>query len=176
MKKEEISRDPYVALARHTIEEYIGKGRKIEVPGDTPAELTDRSAGVFVSIHENGLLRGCIGTISACYGNVAEEIIHNAIAASTEDPRFRPIEEEELLALEINVDVLGETEDISSEAELDPKRYGVIVTNGMRRGLLLPNLDGVDTVSQQISIARQKAGIGPSEKVSLQRFEVVRHV
>ena len=99
----------------------------------------------------------------------------NAISASTRDPRFRPIRKEELPFLEISVDVLGEAEDIESEAELDVKRYGVIVSKGMRRGLLLPDLEGVDTVGQQVAIAKQKAGIGQSEKVSLQRFEVVRH-
>ena len=167
--------DPYVALARYTVEMYVRERRIPEAPADVPEELKTRRAGVFVSIHENGLLRGCIGTISATCDNIAEEIIGNAISASTKDPRFRPIEEEELPYLDISVDVLGDTEDIASERELDPKRYGVIVTNGIRRGLLLPNLDGVDTVAEQISIARQKAGIRPSETVSLQRFEVVRH-
>ncbi|MCR5746641.1 MAG: AmmeMemoRadiSam system protein A [Lachnospiraceae bacterium] len=173
--KEEKEADPYVSLARYTVEKYI-KSREIpKIPEDTPAELTDGKAGVFVSIHENGLLRGCIGTISASCDSIAEEIIGNAISASTKDPRFRPIEEEELPFLDISVDVLGATEDIDSSDELDPKRYGVIVTKGMRRGLLLPNLDGVDTVEEQISIAKQKAGIRDNEEVSLQRFEVVRH-
>ena len=107
--------------------------------------------------------------------NLAEEIIRNAVSAAVNDPRFNPIQPEELKWLEINVDVLSEPEDISSEDELDIKRYGVIVTKGQRRGLLLPDLDGVDTVQQQVAIARKKAGIGPDEKVSLQRFEVVRH-
>ena len=107
--------------------------------------------------------------------NLAEEIIRNAVSAAVNDPRFNPIQPEELKWLEINVDVLSEPEGISSEDELDIKRYGVIVTKGQRRGLLLPDLDGVDTVQQQVAIARKKAGIGPDEKVSLQRFEVVRH-
>ncbi len=116
------------------------------------------------------------GTISATCDNLAEEIRENAVSAVSRDPRFRPVKEEELDDLEINVDVLGDAEHISSPAELDVKKYGVIVTNGLRRGLLLPDLDGVDTVEQQIDIARQKAGIRPSEPVELQRFEVVRHV
>ncbi len=174
-REEDRAADPYVALARYTVERYVREKRIPGVPSDTPEELKTKRAGVFVSIHENGLLRGCIGTISASYDSIAEEIISNAVSASTKDPRFRPIEEEELSYLDISVDVLGDTEDIASERELDPKRYGVIVTNGMRRGLLLPNLDGVDTVTEQISIAKQKAGIRPSESVSLQRFEVVRH-
>ena len=170
-----VSQDPYVKLARASIESYILRRQVLDIPKDLPSELTSRRAGAFVSIHENGQLRGCIGTIAPVQSCLAEEIIRNAISASTRDPRFRPIRKEELPFLEISVDVLGEAEDIESESELDVKRYGVIVSKGMRRGLLLPDLEGVDTVEQQISIAKQKAGIAPSEKVSLQRFEVVRH-
>ena len=108
--------------------------------------------------------------------SLAQEIIENAVSASSRDPRFDPIRPEELKWLEINVDVLGEAEDIESEEQLDVKRYGVIVSKGHRRGLLLPDLEGVDTPQQQIAIARKKARIGPNEKVNLQRFEVVRHV
>ena len=171
-----VSSDPYVKLARESLESYILSRKILNVPQDLPADLTSRRAGAFVSIHEHGQLRGCIGTISPARSNLAEEIIYNAISASTRDPRFRPIRKEELPFLEINVDVLGEPEDIESEDDLDVKRYGVIVTNGLRRGLLLPDLDGVDTVRQQIAIAKQKAGIASFEKVSLQRFEVVRHI
>ena len=169
------SSDPCVQLARASLESYILSRKIIDVPQDLPEDLTARRAGAFVSIHEHGQLRGCIGTISPARSNLAEEIIFNAISASTRDPRFPPIRKEELPFLEINVDVLGEPEDIESEDDLDVKRYGVIVTNGLRRGLLLPDLDGVDTVQQQIAIAKQKAGIASFEKVSLQRFEVVRH-
>ena len=170
------SSDPCVQLARASLESYILSRKIIDVPQDLPEDLTARRAGAFVSIHEHGQLRGCIGTISPARSNLAEEIIFNAISASTRDPRFPPIRKEELPFLEINVDVLGEPEDIESEDDLDVKRYGVIVTNGLRRGLLLPDLDGVDTVQQQIAIAKQKAGIASFEKVSLQRFEVVRHI
>ena len=170
------SSDPCVQLARASLESYILSRKIIDVPQGLPEDLTARRAGAFVSIHEHGQLRGCIGTISPARSNLAEEIIFNAISASTRDPRFPPIRKEELPFLEINVDVLGEPEDIESEDDLDVKRYGVIVTNGLRRGLLLPDLDGVDTVQQQIAIAKQKAGIASYEKVSLQRFEVVRHV
>lgn len=180
-RQEEMSRgressDPWVQLARRSLESYILSREIIDVPDGLPAELTDRRAGAFVSIHEHGELRGCIGTIAPTRACLAEEIIHNAISASTRDPRFPPIQRRELPFLEISVDVLGEAEDIGSEAELDVKRYGVIVSNGMRRGLLLPDLEGVDTVQQQVAIARRKAGIGASETVKLQRFEVVRHV
>ena len=167
--------DPWVRLARASVESYILRREVMDVPAELPAELTDRQAGAFVSIHEHGRLRGCIGTIAPTRGCLAEEIIHNAISASTRDPRFRPIRPEELRDLEISVDVLGQPEDIASEADLDVRRYGVIVTRGRRRGLLLPDLDGVDTVERQVAIAREKAGIGPDEAVSLQRFEVVRH-
>ena len=167
--------DAYVQLARKSVESYILSRRKLSLPSGLPEDLVNRRAGAFVSIHKNGLLRGCIGTIAPTTGNLAEEIIQNAVSASTRDPRFPPIRSEELADLEINVDVLGEPEDIRSESELDVKRYGVIVTSGMRRGLLLPDLEGVDTVAEQVLIAKQKAGIRPNENVSLQRFEVVRH-
>ena len=169
------SKDPFVRLARASLESYVRQRQVIQVPEGLPAELTQRRAGAFVSIHKHGQLRGCIGTIAPTRESLAEEIIHNAISASTRDPRFYPVTPDELDDLEINVDVLGEPEEIRSEAELDVKRYGVIVSNGLRRGLLLPDLEGVDTVAQQVAIARQKAGIGARELVKLQRFEVVRH-
>ena len=149
--------------------------RVTDVPEDLPAELLQRRAGAFVSIHKQGQLRGCIGTIGPTRDCLAREIVENAVSACSRDPRFDPVRPEELKWLEIHVDVLGEPEDISSEAELDVKRYGVIVSSGHRRGLLLPDLDGVDTPEEQVAIARRKGGIGPKEKVRLQRFEVVRH-
>jgi len=167
--------DPWVELAWQSVERWVRERRVLDVPEGLPEALTHRRAGAFVSIHKQGRLRGCIGTIVPTRGSLAEEIIHNAVSAASRDPRFDPIRPDELPWLEINVDVLGEPEDIASEAELDVKRYGVIVRRGHRRGLLLPDLEGVDTVRQQVDIARQKAGIGPKEKVELQRFEVVRH-
>lgn len=168
--------DPFVRLARASVEHYILRHRKMEMPGDLPAELTARRAGAFVSIHEHGKLRGCIGTISPVRDCLAQEIIDNAVSAAARDPRFSPIRADELKWLEISVDVLGDPEPVSSPDELDVKRYGVIVTKGRKRGLLLPDLDGVDTVEEQISIAKSKAGIADwDKKVELQRFEVVRH-
>ncbi|MBP5275460.1 MAG: AmmeMemoRadiSam system protein A, partial [Lachnospiraceae bacterium] len=167
--------DAYVRLARETINTYIRTGKIIDIPSDCPDEITGRKAGAFVSIHKNDNLRGCIGTICATRENLAKEIIHNAISASTEDPRFSPITEDELDTLEISVDVLGEAEDIDSPSLLDVKRYGVIVSTNTKRGLLLPDLDGVDTVEDQIAIAKSKAGILDGEKYKLQRFEVIRH-
>ncbi len=168
--------DAYVRLAVKTIETFIKTGHVIDVPGDVPAELREKRAGAFVSIHKLGSLRGCIGTILPTADCIAQEIINNAISASARDPRFDPITPDELQFLEVNVDVLGDPEDISSPEELDVKRYGVIVTKGRKRGLLLPDLDGVDTVEEQLSIAKRKAGIDPFDNdVELQRFEVVRH-
>ncbi len=167
--------DSYVQLARSTIEEYVRAGRKIKVPEGLPREMQDRRAGVFVSIKKEGRLRGCIGTIQAVRKSIADEIIENAVSAAVRDPRFSPIEPEELDKLVISVDVLGDTEKIDSPDMLDVKRYGVVVTKGYKRGLLLPNLEGVDTVEEQIAIAKQKAGIGEYEEAELERFEVVRH-
>ena len=167
--------DAWVRLARQSVESYVLRRQIMDVPEGLPEALTHRRAGAFVSIHKQGRLRGCIGTIAPTRASLAEEIIRNAVSAAANDPRFDPIRPDELEWLEIKVDVLGEPEDIPSEAALDVKRYGVIVTRGHRRGLLLPDLDGVDTVEQQVAIARQKAGIGPREEVALQRFEVVRH-
>ena len=142
---------------------------------DLPPEMLHQQAGAFVSIHEHGRLRGCIGTIAPVTESLAQEIIDNAVSAATRDPRFNPITPDELEWLEISVDVLGEPEEISSRDELDVKRYGVIVTSGSRRGLLLPDLDGVDTVDQQVDIAMRKGGISPRDMYRLERFEVIRH-
>lgn len=167
--------DSYIRLARTTIETYVRTGRTIDIPNDLDPEMSGQRAGVFVSIKEDGRLRGCIGTIQAVQGSIAEEIIANAVSASTKDPRFSPIEPWELDRLTISVDVLGEKEKIDSPKQLDPKRYGVIVTKGRKRGLLLPNLEGVDTVEEQIAIAKRKAGIREDDQAELERFEVIRH-
>ena len=167
--------DPWVRLAWQAMESYVQNRRVEEIPDGLPEELTHRRAGAFVSIHKQGQLRGCIGTIGPTRSCLAGEIIENAVSACSRDPRFDPVRPEELKWLEISVDVLGEPEDIDSEKDLDVKRYGVIVSSGHRRGLLLPDLDGVDTPERQVAIARQKAGIGAKEKVKRQRFEVIRH-
>ncbi len=176
--------DSYVKLARFSLESYIREHRKIRIPGDIPEELMSelpeevfsKRAGIFVSIHKQGELRGCIGTILPVTDCIAQEIADNAISASTKDSRFNPILESELKWLKISVDVLGEPENIPDKGMLDVKRYGVIVSSGYKRGLLLPDLDGVDDVDTQISIAMRKAGIKPTDKYSLQRFEVIRHM
>ena len=167
--------DPYIELAKNTINTYIKEKKVIELPKDTPKELLENRTGVFVSIHKKGYLRGCIGTILPVTKCVGEEIINNAISAATHDPRFNPVTEDELNDLEINVDVLTAPEDIPNSEMLDPKKYGVIVSSGYKRGVLLPDLEGVDTIEEQISIAKEKADINDNEEIKLQRFEVIRH-
>ncbi|MBQ6294204.1 MAG: AmmeMemoRadiSam system protein A [Lachnospiraceae bacterium] len=167
--------DVFVKLARASVESWVRDRRVLPLPADLPEELTKRRAGAFVSIHKNGQLRGCIGTVAATESSLAKEIIQNAVSASSRDPRFSPITPDELKYLEISVDVLGDAEPIDSSDKLDVKRYGVIVTRGRKRGLLLPDLDGVDTVEEQIRIAKRKAGIRENEDADLERFEVVRH-
>jgi AmmeMemoRadiSam system protein A len=167
--------DAWVKLARASVQAWVTKRERISVPEELPEEMLHRRAGTFVSLHKNGQLRGCIGTIAATRDSVAEEIIENAISACSRDPRFSPVRADELNSLEITVDILGEPEPIRSSGELNVKRYGVIVSHGMKRGLLLPDLDGVDTVEDQIRIALKKAGIGESAPYSMERFEVVRH-
>ena len=167
--------DPYVKLARASVEAWVLRRERIPAPKDLPEEMLARRAGAFVSLHRNGQLRGCIGTILATRKNVAEEIIRNAVSACSCDDRFTPVRAEELAGLEISVDVLSAPEPVASMAELDVKRYGVIVSRGLKRGLLLPDLDGVDTVEEQVEIARRKGGIRADEPYELERFEVVRH-
>jgi AmmeMemoRadiSam system protein A len=157
------------------VESYVLERTTPEVPDWATDEMKLQQAGVFVSIHKEGKLRGCIGTFLPTRQNIAREIISNAVSAATRDPRFDPIGPEELKWLEINVDVLSAPEKISSMKELDVRRYGVIVSCGSRRGLLLPDLDGVDTVEEQVDIARRKGGIRENEPITLERFEVVRH-
>ena len=162
-------------LARMSLETFVATGNRATLPDGLPAELLRVRAGVFVSIKKDGQLRGCIGTISPATDSVALEILHNAVSAASHDPRFEPVREEELVDLVYSVDVLGDAELVTNETELDPKRYGVIVQTGARRGLLLPDLEGIDTVPKQLEVARRKAGIGPNENVKMARFEVVRH-
>lgn len=174
-KKPVKSSDPYVKLAIETLETYVRAGKQIHVPKDLPAEMLTERAGVFVSLKKYGELRGCIGTIGPTTISIAMEIIQNAISAGARDPRFPPVEEDELDELDYSVDVLMEPTPISSKEELDVKKYGVIVRSGRRSGLLLPNLEGVDTVDYQVDISLQKAGIRSGEAYEMERFEVIRH-
>ena len=164
-----------VDLARASYEHYVRTGRMISHPEGLPEDLLTRRAGVFVTLHLQDRLRGCIGTISPTAPCLADEIIRNAVSAATRDPRFDPVEKNELPLIQCSVDVLEEPETIVGTHQLDVQRYGVIVSRGSRRGLLLPMLEGVDTVEEQVAIARRKAGIGPQEPVTLQRFRVTRY-
>jgi len=163
---------PLVELAKETVESYIREG-KTPQPKELTPEMKER-AGVFVSIHKHGELRGCIGTFEPTKDNVAEEIIANAISSATRDPRFPPMAASELSDLEYSVDVLTKPEPVENASQLDPRKYGVIVESGVRRGLLLPDLEGVATVERQIEICRLKAGILADEPVKLYRFQVER--
>ncbi len=165
---------PIVQLARQALETFVLNGKRISLPENLPEWMRKDAAGVFVSIKQRGQLRGCIGTIQPVTGCVAEEVLQNAVSAGREDPRFDPVETAELPELTYSVDVLGNPEPAAFE-DLDPHRYGVIVTSGRKRGLLLPMLEGVDTAEDQVEIARRKAGIGAREPVTYQRFQVVRH-
>ncbi len=173
---EEINIHAIVLLAKRAVEMYV---RDKETPRHvnlTP-EMQEK-AGVFVSIHKQGQLRGCIGTFEPTQLNVAQEIIRNAVASATRDYRFfpdpGPVSEEELPELTYKVDILTTPESIEGEAKLDPSRYGVLVVSGSKKGILLPDLPGVNSVDQQIEIARSKAGILPEDPTKLFRFEVRR--
>lgn len=176
VEKRKVEEDPYVRLARFSLETYIRTGNRSKLPDGLPKEMLTNRAGVFVSIHKHGQLRGCIGTIEPLTGCVAEEIMRNAISSGTEDPRFDSVNTSELNDLIYSVDVLMKSEPVQSISELDAKRYGVIVSKGFKRGLLLPNLEGVKDVETQLRIAKQKAGISVDDNnVKIERFKVVRH-
>lgn len=177
LEASEKTNDSYIKLARQSVESWVKTHKKLALPDGLPAEMLDSRAGAFVSLHKYGELRGCIGTIAPTCSNIAEEIIANGISASSRDPRFPPVTVDELPYLTISVDILKTPERIDSPEELDVKKYGVICsTADGRKGLLLPNLEGVDTVEDQINIACQKGRIDPiSDNVILHRFEVIRH-
>lgn len=162
-----------VRLARTAIEAFVRTGTQPHPLPLTSPEYPEQ-AGAFVSLHRDGMLRGCIGTIGPTRATLADEVANNAVQAATEDPRFAPLAESELADLDVKVDILHPPETCTLE-DLDPSRYGVIVTSGYRRGLLLPDLEGVDDVAQQVSIAMQKAGIQQNSRCDLQRFKVDRY-
>lgn len=165
---------PLVELAKKSVETYIREGRMIKPPDPLPPEMSEK-AGVFVSLKKHGQLRGCIGTFMPSCESTGAETIRNAISAATQDYRFSPVKEDELGELVYSVDVLSCPEKVKDTSELNPKKYGVIVVSGHRRGLLLPDLEGVDTVEEQLRITRMKAGILPHEEIEIYRFEVKRY-
>jgi len=166
--------DKYVELAKKAVEKYIKEG-KVLSHKNMLEEFTEEKSGVFISIKKKGELRGCIGTIYPTKNSIVEEIISNAISSSTRDPRFFTVRNEELRLLTYSVDILSEHEKIEDISQLDPEKYGVIVKSGRKTGLLLPDLEGVDTPEMQVNIAKSKAGIFPDEEFEIYRFTVTRH-
>lgn len=167
------TKDPYINLARKSIIYYL-KHNKFLKPKNTDG-IQPGKAGVFVCLKKKGELRGCIGTILPTKSRISEEIIKNAVSAALNDPRFPPVDLSEMDEIVCSVDILAEPEEIKSISDLDVKRFGVIVSSGSRTGLLLPNLEGIDSVGMQVAIALQKGGISPEEPYLMYRFEVIRH-
>ena len=171
--------NPYVELAKKTVESYIKTEEIIKASDGLPKEFLERKAGIFVTIEKNGDLRGCIGTYLPTKENIAEEIIQNAITAATEDYRFGPVQKEELPYLTYSVYILEKPELVKDVKELNPKKYGIIIktlNHPLKSALLLPDLDGINTVEQQISVTCQKGGIDPSkEKTVIYKFKVKEH-
>ncbi len=169
-------RDVLVELARRAVGKCVLEGATLSAE-ECPElfRAVEGRAGAFVTLRMDGRLRGCIGTFEPGEATLAEEIVRNAVRSCTRDPRFSPVRPDELDRLQVSVDVLGEPEPVPDATHLDPGRYGVIVRSGRRLGLLLPDLEGVDTAEEQLKIARSKAGIGADEPVELFRFEVSRH-
>jgi len=168
--------DSLPALAQAAVETFVNSGQLLPPPDQGYATFRQQQAGVFVTLKTlNGDLRGCIGTISPVYTNILEETISNAVAAASRDPRFPAVQPSELPSLSYSVSVLHPPEAISSLTELDPQKYGVIVSARQRRGLLLPELEGLDTAEKQVEHAMFKAGLRPGEPVALQRFQVDKY-
>lgn len=167
-------KNPYVRLARQNLNYYFSQGKKITEISSLSQELLNEKHGVFVSLKKFGNLRGCIGTILPTTDTVGEEIIRNSIEAAIHDPRFPAVSEAEMEDIDISVDILMDPVPCKEE-DLDPKKYGVIVSLGGRRGLLLPDLEGVDTVEEQLRIACDKGNIDFDEDYNIEKFEVVRY-
>ncbi|MDR1136336.1 MAG: AmmeMemoRadiSam system protein A [Clostridiales Family XIII bacterium] len=176
MQKIKNNEDEYTRLARYALETWMLTHKRPSLPQIVPKEMLENRAGVFVSLKKHGTMRGCIGTVSPVTDNIAEEIMHNTLDAALCDSRFDPVAKSEIDDLIYSVDILTPPELVNSIRELDPRRYGVIVTHGAKRGLLLPLLDGIDSVEQQVSIALKKADIDPDENYRVERFEVARHI
>lgn len=170
MEKAREKESAYVKLARESLEHFIKKGELLE-----PAKKSNSKAGVFVSLKKGGELRGCIGTIMPTADSIEEEVVRNAVAAGTGDSRFPRIKEEELSEIDYSVDVLFQAEPVTSLDALDVREYGIIVKRGRKRGLLLPRLEGINTIEKQLAVALSKAGIDPDDDYSIERFKVNRY-
>src|SRR4030042_4216748 len=166
-------------LAKLAVENYIKEGKIISPPDNLPKQFLKRKGGVFVTIEEIGKLRGCIGTYLPTRKSIAEEIIYNSISSATDDYRFGPVQKEELPYLSYTVNILSEPKPVKNIKELNPKKFGIIVKTlnpSLKCGLLLPDLDDVDIVEQQIQICCQKAGINPNEeKIIIYKFTAEKY-
>lgn len=169
--------DEFVKLAKDTVERFISGEARMAIPENLPAEFYSRRAGVFVTIRQNKDLRGCIGTFLPTKKNIAEEIVSNAIAACSRDNRFEPVSRDELMELSYEVSILSEPRQLKNLEKHDPKRHGLIVKCADGRcGLLLPDLEGVETTEHQIMICCQKGGIDPDfDQFEKWEFEVEKH-
>lgn len=166
---------PFVEIAKKAVEEYIRYKKLPPIQKPIPKEL-EKKAGVFVCLKTKGNLRGCIGTFLPVEENLYNEIIKNAISAATADPRFQSIQPEELREIEYSVDILSEPIKVKDISELDHKKYGILVIKGFKKGLLLPDLEGVNSVSEQLKIAKSKAGISlTDDEVEIYKFTVERY-
>jgi AmmeMemoRadiSam system protein A len=161
-------------LARRAVEEYIISGKEAEIEEEELPEILQREAGVFVTLKKGGKLRGCMGTFKPVQKNAAYEIVSNAMTAAENDPRFPEVEKEELNEISISVDILSEPEAVRNKSELDPKKYGILVKGGHQTGLLLPDLEGIETAEKQLNIAKRKAGLREDAEVEIYRFTVSR--
>ncbi|MCD4664915.1 MAG: AmmeMemoRadiSam system protein A [Bacteroidales bacterium] len=170
----------YTKIALETIRHFlqVGNTKKLQIQ-NIPEELFTIRRGCFVSLHRlNGELRGCIGTIEPSHLNIYQEIIHNAVAASTRDTRFDSVTISELNEIELSVDVLTLPEKINSLDDLDIQIFGIIVSdNKYKRGILLPDIKGIESIDHQIQIAQKKAGLAetPIENLSIYRFTSTRY-
>ncbi|MFH2105494.1 MAG: AmmeMemoRadiSam system protein A [Parcubacteria group bacterium] len=170
--------NPYVKLAQTAIETYLKEGKTIRLPVNLPAEMTKHQAGVFVTIKNGEQLRGCIGTYEPTKPSIAKEIIENAISAATNDYRFSAITPTEFPDLSYEVSILTRPELVKDPSqELDPQKFGVLIkTDSGKSGLLLPDLEGINTVERQLEAVCQKCGVDPEEeKIAIYRFTVKKY-
>ncbi|HET8931947.1 MAG TPA: AmmeMemoRadiSam system protein A [Polyangiales bacterium] len=175
--REKQTEPPWTALlrvAREAIEQSLSGG---DLPAYTPLpEPWREPRGVFVTLRkQTGALRGCVGHLSPTGRTLLDEVAACAIAAAERDTRFRPVSARELPSLRIEISLLSPSEPVSDHSQLDPRRYGVIVSCGGARGVLLPDVEGVDTVEDQIRIAADKGGLPANRPWEIERFEVLKH-
>lgn len=169
--------DKYTGLAKQAVETFFKQRKIMDLPKDLPKEFYEDKAGVFVTIYNGFNLRGCIGTYEPTQENIGKEIIANAVSAATKDYRFNSITEQELPELKYEISVLSQPEKIKDKKELNAKKFGVLVKSNGKSGLLLPDLEDVNTVEQQLSIACQKAGISyPEEKIEIYKFSIHKYI